>query len=95
MRLANLFCWAEEYAAQQIATDEVERRRLDAESRAAPIVSSRNRTRPDQGAMDVRAVHQQQVMIVQVSTTSPVARSSQLSHRPAKPMGSPSLRRIR
>ena len=36
-----------------------------------------------------------QVMIVQVSTTSPVARSCQLSHRPAKPIGSPSLRRIR
>ena len=32
MRLANLFCWAEEYAAQQIATDEVEQRRLDANS---------------------------------------------------------------
>ena len=36
-----------------------------------------------------------QVMIVQVSTASLLARSCQRSHRPAKPNGSPSLRRMR
>ena len=36
-----------------------------------------------------------QVTIVQLSTTSPLAGSRQPSYRPAKPIASPSLRRIR
>ena len=36
-----------------------------------------------------------QVMMVQVSTTSPLARSCQRSHSPAKPKGAPCLRRMR
>jgi hypothetical protein len=31
MRLANLFCWAEDYAAQQIAPDEAERQRRESQ----------------------------------------------------------------